>query len=35
MPLEVNEDMPNSDVMIFCLDGSNMQQLQHNKAALE
>ncbi|CAD8139716.1 unnamed protein product [Paramecium octaurelia] len=33
--LEVNEDMPNSDVMIFCLDGSNMQQLHHNKAALE
>ncbi|CAD8047643.1 unnamed protein product [Paramecium sonneborni] len=35
LPLEVNEDMPNSDVMIFCLDGSNIQQLHHNKAALE
>ncbi|CAK70204.1 unnamed protein product (macronuclear) [Paramecium tetraurelia] len=35
IPLEVNEDMPNSDVMIFCLDGSNMQQLHHSKAALE
>jgi hypothetical protein len=33
--VEVNEDSPNADLMLFCLDGSNMDQLHPNKALLD